>query len=339
MQTVIASIFVFGLLILAHEVGHFLAARANGIRVIELAIGFGPRLAGWQSRKSGTSYSVRLFPLGGFVRMLGENPEDSRDADSFSRKGLWQRASVLLAGALMNLFLAVFLFFIIFFFLVGLPAGTSQLGSVSPGLPAERAGFQPGDVILAIEGQQVRTWAEVVAGIEVHPGNEISVLIKRGEEIKELRVMPEPVPGAGRGIIGISQVYRRYDFLGSLGQSFSRFGALVGSLAHVATGRAPLDITGPVGIIIIVGEVAATGFVNLLWLAAVISVSLGLINLLPIPALDGGRLLFLAIEGIRGKPVDPEKEGFIHFIGFALLILLIIFVTYNDLIRWELIPR
>ncbi len=341
MQTMIASIFVFGLLILAHEVGHFLAARANGIRVMELAIGFGPRLLGWQSRKSGTLYSMRIFPLGGFCRMLGENPEDSCDAaDSFARKGLLQRATVLLAGASMNLVLAVFLFFIIFFFLVGVPVTESPaLGSVTPGLPAARAGFQPGDVILTIEGEQIRNWEEVTAGIELHPGEEISVVVKRDEEIKELRVVPEPVPQTGRGVIGITPVYRRYDLAGSLGESFSRFGALVGSLVQVVTGRAPLDITGPVGIIIIVGEVAATGFVNLLWLAAVISVSLGLINLFPIPALDGGRILFLAIEGIRGKPLDPEKEGFIHFIGFALLILLIIFITYNDLIRWELIPH
>ncbi len=340
MQTIIASIFVFGLLIMVHEVGHFLAARANGIRVLELAIGFGPRLLGWQSRKSKTRYSLRLFPLGGFCRMLGENPEDGSAADSFVQKGLLQRASVLLAGPLMNLVLAIFLFFIIFFFLVGIPVTEPAiLGAVSPDLPAAAAGFQPGDIILTIEGEQVRDWEEVTQRIAFHPGKEIGVMVKRDGEIKELRVVPEPVPQTGRGIIGITPLYRFFDLAGSLAESFSRLGSLIGSLAQTVTGRVPLEVTGPVGIIMIVGEVASTGFVNLLWLSAVISVSLGLINLLPIPALDGGRVLFLVIEGVRGKPLDPEKEGFIHFIGFALLLLFIIFVTYHDLIRGELIPR
>lgn len=340
MQTIIASIFVFGLLILVHEVGHFLAARANGIRVIELSIGFGPRLLGWQSRKSGTRYAIRLIPLGGFCRMLGESPEDASAADSFAQKGLLQRGTVLIAGALMNLVLALLLFFVIFFFMVGVPVTEPPtLGSISPDLPAEAAGFKPGDIILAIEGESVRNWGEVTQGIEVHPGKEISVVVKREEEIKELRVVPEPVPQAERGIIGITPQYRLFDLTGSIGESFSSFGALIASLYQALTGQVPLEVTGPVGIIMIVGEVASTGFVNLLWLAAVISVSLGLINLLPIPALDGGRILFLIIEGIRGKPLDPEKEGFIHFIGFALLLLFIVFITYHDLIRGELIPH
>ena len=129
-----------------------------------------------------------------------------------------------------------------------------------------------------------------------------------------------------------------FSITGAVATSFDSFAMIINSMYQVVTGQAPLDLTGPVGIVIIVGEVAQTGFVNLLWLTAVISISLGLINLIPLPALDGGRLLFLLVEVIRGRPLDPEKEGFVHFIGFAILILLILFVTYNDLIRWDILP-
>ncbi len=338
MQTIAASIFVFGLLILAHELGHFFACRATGIKVLELALGFGPRLISW--KKGETRYSLRAFPLGGFCRMLGENPEDEQSEDSFVRKPITARALVLLAGAIMNLVMALVLFFIIFFFLIGVPlTGTSRLGEVSPGSPASRAGFSPGDEIVAIDGREIHSWDEVVANIERRKGEELAVEIRRNQENLTLIVVPVQVPETGKAIIGISPPVKKYHLSGSVQTSLSRFAIILLSMGQVVTGKAPLDVAGPVGIIMIVGEVAATGFVNLLWLAALISISLGIINLLPVPALDGGRLLFLIIEGFRGKPVDPEKEGLIHFIGFAALLLLILFVTYHDLIRWDILPK
>lgn len=338
MQTLIASIFVFGILIFAHELGHYLAARVNGIKVLELAIGFGPRIIGW--KRKDVDYSWRLFPLGGFVRLLGENPNEAGTPDSFARKALWRRATVLLAGATMNLLLSLVLFFIIFFFMLGVPRTDLPLvGAITPGMPAGQAGLQAGDEIVMIDGQPINNWDDVVANIEKRPGEEITLVLKRGEAIFEAAVVPKLIPQTGRGMIGIAPPVQKYDLAGSFSLSISRFATILLSMYQVLTGRMPLDIAGPVGIIIIVGEAAATGFINLLMLAAVISISLGIINLLPIPALDGGRLLFLAIEGIRGRPVDPEKEGFVHFIGFALLILLILFVTYHDLIRWDLLPR
>lgn len=337
MQTLISAIFVFGLLIFVHELGHYLAARISGIRVLELAIGFGPKLIGW--RKKETDYSLRIFPLGGFCRMLGESPEDADEPDNFTKKPILSRAAVLAAGSFMNLFLAIAVFFIIFFFLMGIPiTDSARLGTVFPDSPAEQAGLTAGDEVLSINGEQIRRWEEVVAAVEKKPKETIQLVVKRNGEVKEFELIPELVPETGRGMIGIAPLVKKYQFIGSISTSFDRFGGVVYSMYQVISGKAPLDVAGPVGIIAVVGEVAQTGFVNLLWLTGLISISLGLINLLPLPALDGGRLLFLLIEAVRGKPLDPEKEGFVHFVGFALLILLILLVTYNDLIRLDILP-
>ncbi len=337
MQTFIAAVFVFGLLIFAHEFGHYIVARWSGIRVLELAIGFGPKILGWS--KDGTDYSLRVFPLGGFCRMLGESPEEANEPDSFPQKSVPKRAAVLAAGAITNLLLAFVVFFTIFFFLVGVPqTDSSRLGEVFSGSPAEEAGLQAGDEIISVDGIQVETWEQVVAAIENKPGQEVTIVARRNGEVKEFAPVAELVPETGRGMVGISAVYEKYNFMESVQISLGHFGVVIDSLYQVISGREPLDVTGPVGIVIIVGEVAQTGFVNLLFLTGFISISLGLINLFPIPALDGGRLLFLLIEAVRGKPLDPEKEGVVHFIGFALLILLILLVTYNDLIRWDIIP-
>lgn len=337
MHTFLAAIFVFGLLIFAHEVGHYVVARLSGIRVLELAIGFGPKLLGWS--KDGTNYSLRAFPLGGFCRMLGEGPEEANEPDSFNKKPIYKRAAVLAAGSLTNLLLAFVVFFIIFFFMLGVPVEEStRLGSVTPGDPADVAGLQTGDEIISVDGTKVERWEDIAAIIEEKPNRKISVLAKRDGEALEFSPVAKEVPETGRGIIGIAREMQKYNFTASVQTGLDQFSMVIGSLYRVVTGQEPLDVTGPVGIVIVVGEVAKTGFMDLLYLTAFISISLGLINLFPIPALDGGRLLFLLIEGIRGKPMDPDKEGLIHFIGFALLILLIIFVTYNDLIRWEIIP-
>ena len=337
MQTLISSIFVFGLLILVHELGHYFAARLIGIKVLELAIGFGPKLIGW--RKNDIDYSLRVFPLGGFCRLLGENPEEALEPDSFPQKPILSRAAVLIAGAGMNLLLAVVVFFIIFFFIVGVPdTGSSRIGYIIEDSPAEAFGLQTDDMILSIDGIPVDSWEDVLTIISAKPNQELQLIIERDGTAKELSVVSETAPDSDRGMIGIGPVIEKYKVLSSLKISFQRFGAVITSIFQVVTGQAPLDVAGPIGIIFVIGEVAQTGFVNLLLLTALISISLGIMNLLPIPALDGGRLFFLVIEALRGRRIDPEKEGFIHFIGFALLILLILFITYQDLLRWDVIP-
>ncbi len=340
MQTFIASILIFGLLILVHELGHFFVARLTGIRVLELAIGFGPKLVGWT--KNGTDYSLRIVPLGGFCRMLGESPEEATEPDSFPRQSIPKRAATLFAGSAMNLVLALVLFFIIFFFIVGVPdTDTSTIGYIIDDSPAEEAGLEAGDRITAIDGNPISTWNEVLTSISAKPEQEIFLTVERDGSVTELAVTTELAPQVegNRGVIGIGPKIDMYSFFPSLVVSFERFGDILTALYQVVSGQAPLDVAGPVGIVHTIGEVAQTGFVNLLVLTALISINLGIINLLPIPALDGGRMLFLLIEAVRGRPIEPEKEGLIHFIGFAMLIALILLVTYQDILRFIIAPN
>lgn len=337
MQTFIASVFVFGLLILVHELGHYFVARLTGIKVLELAIGFGPKIIGWT--KDDIDYSLRAIPLGGFCRLLGETPEEAELPDSFPQKPVLSRAAVLTAGAAMNLFLAILVFFIIFFFIAGVPvADSGKIGYLVEDFPAQEAGLQTGDILKSIEGHPVNEWEDIIYLISSRPEQVITIEIEREGSVKEFNIMTKTEPGSERGVIGIGQPIERFRFISSLGLSFERFGMVIASIFMVLTGQAPFDVAGPVGIVYVIGEVAQTGFVNLLLLTALISISLGIMNLLPIPALDGGRLLFLMVEAVRGKKIDPEKEGMIHFIGFAVLIVLILFITYQDVLRFFIAP-
>jgi len=415
--TLVAAIFVFGVIIFVHEFGHYLAARRAGIKVLELALGFGPRLLGWS--RDGTDYSLRAVPLGGFCRMLGEDEDEKDKPGNFMEKPVRSRIGVVAAGSLMNFVLAIVLIFVVYFFLLGMPAeDTTEIGQVSPDFPAAEAGLQEGDRILAVEGESVDKWQDLsriigssygekialaverngqhktikltpvvnlsllgmvieenaeignivselpaadaglqerdrivaaegkpvndlpqlVSIIENRPGEEVNLSVVRDGEEKTFSLVPvyQEHPQSLQAVIGIGPPTERFSFFRSLGASFSYIYMILESLYLTISGQIPLDVAGPVGIIDFVGEAAATGFANLLMLTALISFSVGLINILPIPALDGGRLLFLGIEGVRGKPMDPEKEGLIHMIGFAVLIALILIVTYHDLLRLDI---
>ena len=339
MQTLIASIIVFGVIIFVHELGHFIAARRSGIKVLELALGFGPKIFGWS--RDGTDYSLRAVPFGGFCRMLGEDdPEEKDHPDSFARKPLLNRIAVVAAGSIMNFLLAIMLLFSVYFFFLGVPEENStKIGSVIDERPAAEAGIKEGDELKSIDGVTVNNWSEVVSQIESKAGVPITIELLRNGERELLTVTPlsEDTPDGSRGVIGITSHFAKYRLGASFGMAFDYIAFILTALYQTFTGQIPLDVVGPVGIIGFVGEAASMGIVNLIMLTALISFSLGFMNLLPIPALDGGRLIFLFIEGIRGKPLAPEKEGMIHMIGFAALILLIIVVTYNDLLRMDII--
>ncbi|NLN06053.1 MAG: RIP metalloprotease RseP [Firmicutes bacterium] len=339
MLTFVASVVIFGLLVFFHELGHYAAAKKAGIGVLEFAIGFGPRLFSWE--RGGTSYSLRVFPLGGFVRLVGEDPEESEEEGSFQKQPVWKRFAVIACGPLMNILLSALLFSLLYFAFLGVPDyGSTAIGKLLPNGVAEKAGLQSGDRILSIAGEEVNSWLEVVSVIHANPQEEIEIVFIRGNDIRSVKVIPMRDPQTGNGLIGIQAETKFYNLFGAVRLGFEhtfwllRYIAV--SLVQMVTGRVAPDLVGPVGIIHIVGEVAKTGIMNLVQLAAIISLNLGFLNLLPIPALDGSRLLFLFVEGVRGKPVDPQKESFIHFIGFTLLILLMIVIAYRDLMRFDI---
>lgn len=334
LNTIVASVIIFGLLIFIHELGHYLVAKLARIRVLEFAIGFGKELLGWKKKE--TRYTLRLFPLGGFCRLLGEDPEDAHEKGSFQEKTLITRFAVISAGSVMNFLLAVVLFSLVYFFFWGVPqTHFTRIGEVLPQSRAYDAGLRDQDIILAIDGVEMENWDSVVSYINANPENQITLLVER--EKSEFVIPVVPVEEDGRGLIGIAPVYQKYMFVSSVGLGFTYTWFFVKlifvSLAQMITGDIPPDVAGPVGIVAVIGEVMRTGLSNLFSLAAIISINLGIINLLPIPALDGSRLIFLALEGIRGKPIDPQKEGFIHFIGFTVLIMLMILIAFQDITR------
>lgn len=337
MQTVWASIFVFGLLIFIHEFGHFIVAKAVGIKVHEFSLGFGPRLIGVS--RGETRYNLRLLPLGGFVRMAGMDPEEKEEDEErgFNKKPIWQRVLVIVAGPLMNFLLAAVLLALILY-AQGYPVPTTTVSRLVPGQPAEKAGLQPGDRILAIDGRPVGDWDQLSRMIGERPGKKIILSVERGGRQREIALIPARDP-SGQGKIGIYpvQVMQRAGFFAALGQGLAYTGRIswliLDFIGKMIVGRAPPELGGPVRIVQEIHTAVGMGFYYLLQLAAFLSINLGLFNLLPIPALDGSRVLFLAVERLRGRPVDPARENFIHLVGFGLLLLLIVVITYNDIVQ------
>jgi len=344
LKTAIAAILVFGVLIFIHEFGHFLVAKLVGVRVEEFSIGMGP--SAFSKKKGDTLYSIRILPFGGYVKMTGEAglEEDSDippdDPRRFNNKTVAQRMGVIVAGPLMNLFLAVVIFAIVFTF-IGVPFVDTTISEVVENSPADQAGLKAGDTIVAIDGEKVSEWSEMVFIIQNRVGEELELTVNRNGEEKIFMITPKMDPETQVGIIGVIQntpQWRKMNPVQALVTGFTQTVeiivlTLVG-IAQLITGQ--LDsggVAGPVGIIQLIGESARVGLVYLLNLTAIISINLGLLNLFPIPALDGSKLIFLGIEALRGKPIDAKKENFVHLIGFALLMLLMIFITYNDILR------
>lgn len=345
MQTVIIAILVFGLLIFVHEFGHFIVAKLVGIRVEEFSIGMGPKA--FSTQKGDTLYSIRFLPIGGYVKMTGEavleeeNDLDQADPKRFNNKSVGQRASVILAGPLMNFILAIVLFALIFSF-VGIPHRTTEISDVVPNSPAAEAGLRPGDQIVQIEGQEVKDWGEMVKIIQTQPGKELSFIVKRNGKNFTIQITPQKDPETQVGLIGIIQSdvqFQKVNPLKALGLGVQRTIEIlvltVTALAQMLAGKVGAEgVAGPVGIIQMIGETAQVGLIYLINFTALISINLGLLNLLPIPALDGSKLIFIGIEALRGRPIDARKENFVHLIGFALLMLLMLFVTYRDIVRF-----
>ncbi len=350
MTTVIITIIVLGMLILLHELGHFLAARRAGILCREFAIGFGPAIYTWQDDE--TEFSLRLIPLGGYVLMAGEMPVDEEEDEeespfrpaapgrNFDDKTVLTRMGVIFAGPITNLVTAVLVFFFVYA-VVGIPMPSLQVGQLEPGYPAEEAGFAVGDEVEMIDGEPVETWDELVDKVQVSPGRPMIFTVRRNRHTEQIEVVPGQHPDyEQQGYIGLAPQVRavREPAWAAVAQSIRWVGhviVLMGvTLWEMITGTTGTDqLIGVVGMGAEIGRAAEQGLASVLSLTGSISAIVGFMNLLPIPALDGSKLIFLAIEGVRGRPVDPEKEGLINMIGFALLIMLAVYVTFQDIIR------
>jgi regulator of sigma E protease len=334
MQTALATIFVFFLVVVFHEFGHFIVAKLSGITVHEFAIGMGPKL--YQFKKGDTDYSLRLLPIGGYVKMEGED-EISNDAGSFSKKPIGSRMAVLAAGAIMNFVLAIIVF-TIYAYSVGVP--TTIIDDATEGMPAYNAGLRSGDRIVKINDTEVNEWNEIKKEISQSKGEKINITVLRNNKEISYELQPILDETQNRLIVGIVPTIKKSFFMAvknGVENVVLILGMMFDFISKAFQGKVnSADISGPVGIVYIVGEAAKSGFLYVLYIAGFISINLGFFNLLPIPALDGSRLLFLFIELLRGKPINPEKEGFIHFVGFVFLILLMIVVAYKDIVKFDI---
>ncbi|MEJ6951522.1 RIP metalloprotease RseP [Natronospora cellulosivora (SeqCode)] len=354
MVTIIAFIVVLGILVFIHEFGHYISAKLAGIRVEEFALGFGPKLIGFT--RGDTLYSIRIVPLGGFCKMTGEAPPDESMSEeekkiyidarekgqTFDQKPLFHRFAVIFNGPLMNFVLAIFIFLLIYT-IYGVPVErmhTNVIGDVHYGTPAAEAGLRPGDRIIEMDGHVVEDWHDVNAVKEQLSGETITIRFERNNELRTIEVEPIYNQMDDSYLIGISQqlVRQNLGFFRSLRLAFLQTwyfisGLIIGIIGMIR-GTVPADIGGPVMIASVVGQAADIGLISLLNLTAFLSINLGLLNLLPFPALDGGRLVFLFIELLRGKPVSPEKENMVHIVGFFILITFMVFVIIKDIQRF-----
>lgn len=339
---IIAFLVVIAVLILVHELGHLITAKASGVRVDEFGLGFPPRLL--SIRWGGTRYSLNAIPLGGFVKMAGE--EDPKVPGSLASKGIGTRLLVLSAGSLMNALLPLLLFSIAFMVPHNLVTGQVVVEEVALNSPAARAGIEAGDVIVSINDKPVHNIGDLHRYIQLNLGKEVTLLIKHSDSTTEdARVIPRWKPPEGQGAIGImirlsnpTIISQHYPFWKAIpmgvGEYIETFVIFKNGILSMIIGTAPVAVTGPVGIAQITGEVARAGISPLLEFAAFLSINLAIINIFPLPALDGGRIAFVLLEWVRrGKRVSPKAEGLVHFIGFAMLMAVMLIITYQDIIR------
>ena len=338
MTTFLAAIVLFGVLITIHELGHFLAAKGTGMLVTEFAVGFGPKLL---QRKFGeTVYTLRLMPLGGYNRIAGMEPGDLSEERGFNNKPMWARMLVILAGPLMNLLLPVILFFGIFAFHgIDSPLDKPIIGSVMPNYPAEEAGILPGDRILKINNTATFRWGDISRLVEENSPVPSYLIIDRNGEEKHILVKPEYQQHSKRYLIGVTPVIE-HKSLGageSLVKAFSSVKqvavAMVQSLKLILTEKASAELSGPLGVAHMAGSIAAQGAVPYLNFMAFLSINLAILNLLPIPALDGGQFLVLLIEGVLGHALPVKAKEVIQALGVICIILITVAATFHDLMR------
>ncbi len=295
------------------------------------------RIEGYEVDEQDEKLSFEVDPKAFFVMDERETQIAPYDRQ-FASKTIGQRAMQLFAGPMMNFVLAIVIFLILGL-IQGVPVEEAKMGQIQPDSPAQEAGMKSDDEVIKIEDQSVSTWKEFTSIVRKNPGEELDIVVLRNGEEVPLTIVPAEVPGQeGQGSYGQIGVYQGFEksVLGTITygftQTFETTKLIVTNLAMLITGQLPIEtLSGPVGIYDATDQIVQTGFMNFLMWTAMLSINLGIVNLVPLPALDGGRLLFVGIEAVRGKPISPEKEGLFHFVGFALLMLLMIIVTWNDI--------
>jgi len=359
---IVPFIIVLTVLVFVHELGHYLVARWNRVRIEVFSIGFGPEIFGWNDR-AGTRWKFSIMPLGGYVKMFGDadpasmpggelaamTPEER--AVSFHHKRLPQRAAVVSAGPVANFVFAIVVLAALFA-TVGQPFTPPQVGKVLPGSAAEQGGVKAGDVFVAIDGEAIERFEDVQRLVRLDPGVPMKLVVKRGDSDVDLTVTPKVSTITDRfgnthqlGLLGIEGggvKYVRRDPASAVWRAGAETmniatGTLVAVWQMVIGARTADDLGGPLRIAQMSGEVAQGGVVAMLWFMAVLSINLGLINLFPIPVLDGGHLLFYAAEAIRGKPLGQRAQEYGFRLGLALVLTLMVFATWNDLVHLRVV--
>jgi regulator of sigma E protease len=358
---VIPFLIVLSVLVFVHELGHYLVARLCRVRVETFSIGFGPELFGWNDR-SGTRWKVSAVPLGGYVKMFGEHDFEEDEASSgeaemsaadravsFHHKPLRQRSAIIVAGPLANFVFAVVVFAALFA-TAGMPGPLAAVGQVQPDSAAAKAGFQAGDRIVAIDGEPVTWFEDLRRIVSARPDQPTRFDIRRGDETLELTAVPQPMSvgdgDSGKHTIGLLGVrpdpnqfgYEHMGPLTAIGTACERVVSITVQIAvalwQIITGtRTASELGGPLRIAQLSGEMAHSGVINLVFFMGALSINLGLVNLLPIPMLDGGHLAFYAAEAVRGRPLDRRLQEYGFRFGLVLVILLIILATWNDLMN------
>ena len=332
MITLISSLLVFLLVVMLHEFGHFTVAKLSGIKVNEFSIGMGPKI--YQKQKGETFYSLRALPVGGYVAMEGEE-ENSHDPRAFNNVSIVKRMAVVLAGAFMNFVLA-FIAFTLIFSIVGY--GSSEIEKVISNSPADKAGIQSGDLIIKINENKVKDIYDINSIISKNQKEEMDFQINREGNILNLKIKPEYSEENQMYLIGITSKLE-HSILKSIclgaDRTLEMSKMILKSIKIMFSGSFKMEyLSGPVGVVQLIGSESSKGFLNFLQILGLISVNLGVFNLLPIPALDGGKFLFLLIEALRGKPIDEKIEQGLSLIGISLLFSLMIYVTiFNDIGR------
>ncbi|NJD90046.1 MAG: RIP metalloprotease RseP [Geobacter sp.] len=350
MTYILSALVVLGLLIFVHELGHFLLAKLFGVGVEKFSLGFGPKIIGKTIGE--TEYLLSAFPLGGYVKMIGESPDVELPPEdvhrSFMAKPPLQRIAIVAAGPVFNLLFALLLFIVIY--MLGVPAATTRVGEVLDGKPAAAAGIKPQDLVMSVNGRSVTRWDEFSALIADSKGLPLDITVKRGESLHSFRIVPET--REGKNLFGEKVIYPAIGVVAAAEMVTDRFSPPMAvvkgtqqcwkvikltllSIVKLIERVVPLDtVGGPIMIAKMAGEQAAAGGVNLIAFMALLSINLGILNLLPVPILDGGHLLFFTMELIFRRPVTARAREIAQQIGLAMLLSLMVLAFYNDIVRY-----